>query len=144
MAVPPIQDVTPTNGSLDGSLRQTLLDKFRNGFTTLPLFKKLVPRQKFVPLLSPGDTLINTGYFISKATLERLTNAIGQHPAGGVWINFGLGQSPDRGDELQLVLTATETAAELQPTNTGKLCVTTAQIGNPTDPPFTGMASPKN
>ena len=134
-------DVDQLLASGGEAIKKNLLQRFMSAFTTGVLYKKT--GRRYTELLGNGDTLINNGYFISKATLENLNNAI-TSPAGGVWVNFAVGIHMDRLNELQLVITATETDEAVGADNLGTYCVTTAQIGQVVDPPYTGVVSPKH
>jgi hypothetical protein len=129
-----------------GQTKQELLQRFADTFTAHTLYKKERRDGEgfvHVKVLEGADNLINNGYFLSKATLETLTNAITDADKGGVWVNFAVGETNGRGDEIQLVLTAVNSNDELAADDLGNYCATTAQIGLPTDPPLTGDPSPR-
>jgi hypothetical protein len=121
-----------------GSVKQGLLQTFRSKLASGPIYQK--KGRRYVPVLA-NDSFITEGYFIDKATLAKLVAAFGSAD-GKVLVNFGLGASSDRGDELQLVMTALENATPPTDTDLGLLCLTTSQIGQPTDPPTTGDPNP--
>jgi hypothetical protein len=121
-----------------GSVKKNLLTRFRDKLIGGTIYQK--KGRRYVPVL-PQDTFTTEGYFIDKATLTNLVAAFGSAD-GKVLVNFGLGASADRGDELQLVLTAMNKSGSTADTELGMLCLTTSQIGNPTDPPMTGDPVP--
>jgi hypothetical protein len=121
-----------------GSVKQNLLTNFRSKLIGTTIYQK--KGRRYVPILAQ-DTFSTEGYFIDKATLANLVAAFGSAD-GKVLVNFGLGASSDRGDEFQLVMTALTPTDQPTDSNLGLLCLTTSQIGNPTDPPTTGVPVP--
>ena len=138
-----------TTGTIDGQddkqTRQNLLQRFQDTFTAHTLYKKEKRTGEgfvHVKVLEGSDNLINDGYFLKKETLQALLDATAS-PDGGIWINFAVGQTIGIGDEIQLVLTATDTQEVLASDDLGLGCATTTQVIWPTDPPYSGITSPK-
>ncbi len=129
-------------GSTNSPDKKALLQAFKDTFLKHVLYRK--KKDGFGKLLANKETLKNDAYFIDKSTLANILYKIVDAEADGLWVNFGFGPTTDRGDEIQLVLTVAKSEYNNDTSDIGNYCVTTANIGNPTDPPFTGIPNPKD
>ena len=121
--------------------KKNLLDDFTKLFTKRTLFaKKGVAFEEVIP---KTDQLRTTAYFITQKTLKDILAKM-KSENDGLWIDLGYGSTNGRGKEIQLVLTVDTSVHPTKNDNIGKFCVTTAQIGNVVDPPFTGRPHPKD
>lgn len=125
-------------------VKKGLLEEFNKAFLNTILYRlsQADNTVRFEEVMGGGDTLINKGYFITRKTLENLLDSISLDE-GGVWVNFGLGRTMGRVNEIQLVITAVDSSEEIADEALGKRCFTTALINENTDPPYSGVPSPK-